>query len=60
VEAKRFRSQPKREAVSEESPWGITESIGGRVAGVTGLGGQEVGAFDGEVGHIGGLLAQQG
>jgi len=60
VEAKRFGSKPKREAVSEESPWGITESINGRAAGVIGLGGQEVGAFDGEVGRIGGSLARRG
>ena len=44
MEAKRFGSKPKRETVSEESPWGITESVG-----VTGLGGREAGVFDGEV-----------
>jgi len=27
VEAKRFGSEPKRETVNEESPWGITESV---------------------------------
>jgi len=55
VKAKRFGSEPKRETVSKESPWGITESVG-----VTGLGGREAGVFDGEVGHIGGSLARWG
>jgi len=60
VEVKWFRSEPKREAVNEKSPWGITESIGGRAAGVIGLGGWEAGAFDGEVGRIGRSLARRG
>ena len=55
MKAKRLGSEPKRETVSEESPWGITESVG-----VTGLGGREAGALDSEVGHIGGSLARQG
>jgi len=28
VEAKRFGSEPKRETISEKSPWGVTESVG--------------------------------
>ena len=55
MKAKRFGSEPKRETVSEESPWGVTESVR-----VTGLGGREAGVFDGEVGRIGGSLAWRG
>jgi len=32
VEAKRFGSELKREVVSKESPWGVTESVGRRAA----------------------------
>ena len=28
MEAKRFGSEPKRETVTEQSPWGIAESMG--------------------------------